>query len=222
MKNIYEILKSVGVEIPEDKKETFDKAVNENYKTIKEVEGINGKLQKAEQERDTYKTKYDEDIATRDTDLATLKQQLEDAGIDKKKLDELNLQLSTLQSNYDTAKSDYEKQLAKQKKEFLTREKVNGLKFTSNGAKKSFLADIIAKDLPVEGDTILGFDDFVNAYREQDAGAFVTNADDDASNGNGDNGTTPRITGKSTGKDNPDNSGKEGNDSEAPKISPIW
>ena len=58
MKNIYEILKSFELTVPEDKKEDFDKVLNENYKTISEVIKIQGKLEKAEGERDTYKTKY--------------------------------------------------------------------------------------------------------------------------------------------------------------------
>lgn len=53
MKNIHEILKEIGIEIPEDKKASFDAAVNENYKTVAEAE----KLRTA---RDTYKTQLDE------------------------------------------------------------------------------------------------------------------------------------------------------------------
>ncbi len=48
MKNIHEILKELGIEIPADKKADFDTAVNENYKTVAEVE----KIRTA---RDTYK-----------------------------------------------------------------------------------------------------------------------------------------------------------------------
>ena len=44
MVNIHEILKNIGVEIPEDKKTEFDKAVAENYKTVAEVKKINDKL----------------------------------------------------------------------------------------------------------------------------------------------------------------------------------
>ena len=58
---------------------------------------------------------------------------------------------------------------------------MNGLKFTSNAAKKSFMADVIAKELKMEGDTLLGFDDFVNKYKEEDAGVFV--ADDNKDKG---------------------------------------
>lgn len=44
MVNIHEILKNIGVEIPENKKTEFDKAVTENYKTVAEVKKINDKL----------------------------------------------------------------------------------------------------------------------------------------------------------------------------------
>lgn len=71
MKNVEEILKAVGLEIPADKKEEFDKAMAENYKTINEVNGIKKKLSEAETDRDSYKAKYDEDIAQRDGDLET-------------------------------------------------------------------------------------------------------------------------------------------------------
>ena len=76
MKNIHEILKSVGIEVPTDKKEAFDKEVLENYKTVSEVNLIRGKLENAESERDTYKNKYDEDIKKRDADLEDLQKKL--------------------------------------------------------------------------------------------------------------------------------------------------
>lgn len=44
MVNIHEILKNIGIEIPEDKKTEFDKAITENYKTVAEVKKINDKL----------------------------------------------------------------------------------------------------------------------------------------------------------------------------------
>ncbi len=37
MQNIYDILGGIGLTVPEDKKADFDKAVNENYKTVAEV-----------------------------------------------------------------------------------------------------------------------------------------------------------------------------------------
>ena len=34
MKNIFEIMKEYGIEVPEDKKKDYEKAVLENYKTM--------------------------------------------------------------------------------------------------------------------------------------------------------------------------------------------
>lgn len=52
MKNIYEILKEYGMEVPEDKKEAFDKAWKENYRTKSDYEKVSA-------QRDEYKTSLD-------------------------------------------------------------------------------------------------------------------------------------------------------------------
>ena len=174
MKNIYEILKSYGIEIPEDKKEAFDKEVLENYKTVGEVDTLRTKLSKAETERDTIQTKYDTDIAQRDADLINLQTQLKDAGGDADKLATLQTNFNNLQTTYNKAKTDYENQLAEQAYDFAIKENSSKLKFSSNSAKKAFMSDLKAKKLSMENGKILGFDDFVDAYKEQDAGAFIT------------------------------------------------
>lgn len=210
MKNIYEILKSFGLAVPEDKKEEFDKMLNENYKTQAEVNNLNGKLTKAEGERDALQAKYNTDIAQRDTDLADLKQKLADAGTDAETLKNLQTEFDTLKTNYANAQADYQKELNKQAYEFAVKEKVNGLQFTSNSAKKAFLSDALAKNLTMDNGNILGFDDFVNAYKEQDAGAFVveTTTEDPK---------PPMFGSKSTKKDEPSPKADE------PKERPlIW
>lgn len=53
MKNIYDILKEFGLEIPTDKKAEFDKAWKENYRTKAEYD-------KAVEQRDAHKTSLDE------------------------------------------------------------------------------------------------------------------------------------------------------------------
>lgn len=174
MKNIYEILKSYGIEIPEDKKEAFDKEVLENYKTVKEVDTLRNKLETVEGDKKAIEAKYNTDIAQRDTDLATLQEKLKNAGADANKLSNLQTDFDTLQQTYNTAKADYEKQLAEQAYDFAIKENSAKLKFSSNSAKKAFMSDLKAKKLSMENGKILGFDDFVNAYKEQDAGAFIT------------------------------------------------
>ena len=210
MKNIYEILKSFGLEVPEDKKEEFDKLLNENYKTQAEVNNLNGKLSKAEGERDALQVKYNNDIKQRDTDLADLKQKLADAGTDAETLKNLQTEFDNLKTNYANAQADYQKELNKQAYEFAIKEKTNGLQFTSNSAKKAFLSDALAKNLTMDNGNILGFDDFVNAYKEQDAGAFVVETTTDEPK-------PPMFGSKSTKKDEPNPKADE------PKERPlIW
>lgn len=53
MRNIYEILKEFGLEVPTDKKTEFDKAWKENYRTKADYD-------KVVEQRDTHKTSLDE------------------------------------------------------------------------------------------------------------------------------------------------------------------
>lgn len=210
MKNIYEILKSFGLTVPEDKKEDFDKLILENYKTVSEVDVVRKNLEKAETERDTYKTKYDEDIAKRDTDISNLQEQLKNAGVDAEKLTTLQNDLTALQTKYQTEKGDLESKLAKQTYEFAVKEKVAGLKFSSESAKKAFMSDILKDELKMKDGQLIGFDDFVDAYKKNDEKAFVTETTDPKNK--------PSFSKKTGGKDP-----EPGKDPEEPKTRPpIW
>lgn len=56
MKNIIEILKGIGIEVPEDKTADLNKELAENYKTVAEFDKVKQKL---EADRDNYKTQLD-------------------------------------------------------------------------------------------------------------------------------------------------------------------
>lgn len=200
MKNIYEILKSFELTVPEDKKEDFNKALNENYKTISEVVKIQNKLEKAEGERDTYKTKYDTDIKQRDADIKDLQGKLKDAGTDTTKLADLQKELSELQDTYNTEKSNYEKQLSHQAYEFAIKEKVAELKFSSNSAKKAFIADALKEEMKMKDGQLQGFDDFLESYKKTDADAFLK---EDTENSGEDEPPKPQFSGKSSGTETP-------------------
>lgn len=104
MQNIYEILKAYGLEIPSDKKAEFDKAVLENYKTVAEVEKINNKLTKTEQELGTAK----QSLSNITGELQTLKDSNANAEDWKKKYDELKLQQDKTEQDRQKAKEDAE------------------------------------------------------------------------------------------------------------------
>lgn len=133
------------------------------------------------------KQKYDDDLATkaseidtlngtistRDTDLANLQKQLEEAGTDSEKLTALTDDLTKLQTKYDDEVKSYKQQLKQQAYQFAVKDFANTKKFTSNAAKRDFIKSMLDKGLKMEKDTILGADDFVTAYSKDNEDAFV-------------------------------------------------
>jgi chromosome segregation ATPase len=171
-------------------KELFDKAENGTL-TYEQFENL-AKESKANftdlaEGKYVSKNKYDSDlsaktkeietlnstIGTRDTDLADLKKQLEDAGTDAEKLANLTNDLSSLQGKYDADVKSYKEQLKKQAYEFAVRDFAGTQKFSSKAAKRDFINSMIAKELKMEKDTILGAMDFVESYKTENADAFV-------------------------------------------------
>lgn len=112
-------------------------------------------------------------IKARDKDLKDLKTQLKEAGTDAEKLTDLETQLGNLQSQYKQDTDNYKAQLSKQAYEFAVKDFANSKKFSSNAAKRDFIKSMIDKKLKMEGDKILGADDFVTAYSTDNADAFI-------------------------------------------------
>ena len=112
-------------------------------------------------------------ISQRDTDLAGLNEQLTAAQADAGQLAEAQKQLSKLQSKYDTDSKAWAAKNAQQAYEYAIKSKANELKFTSASAKKAFIEDAIAQQFKQDGDTLMGYTDFVAKYQETDPGAFV-------------------------------------------------
>jgi len=123
--------------------------------------------------KDNQINTLNETIKSRDKDLKDLKTQLQDAGTDSQKLAELQTQLGNLQTQYKTDTDKYKSQLSKQAYEFAVKDFANSKKFSSQAAKRDFISSMIAKELKMEGDKILGADDFVSAYSTDNADAFV-------------------------------------------------
>lgn len=133
-------------------------------------------------------------ITTRDTDLAELKKQLEAAGVDATKLQEATEGLAALQAKYDGDMKSYKEQLKKQAYEFAVKEFTSNQKFTSKAAKEYFEKALIAKELKMDKDKILGADDFLTAYKAEDPSAFVTEPETPPDGGQGgDDENTPHF-----------------------------
>lgn len=145
-------------------------------------------------------------LTQRDTDMADLQGKLTAAQGDAAKLAEVQASMTQLQGRYDTDKKELEGRLARQGYEFAVRERAGALKFTSAAAKKAFIQDAIGKEFKMDGETLLGFDDYVAKYKADDPAAFV--ADTPAPEPTPEPAPAPQIvapTGgqKSGGGDNP-------------------
>lgn len=100
MKNIFEIMKEYGLEVPEDKKKDFEKAVLENYKTMTDYDNQTKKLDAA---NDTIKANDTamKDLQTKldgfkDVDVSGLNQRIKDLETEK----------ANIQKDYDAKISD--------------------------------------------------------------------------------------------------------------------
>lgn len=118
-------------------------------------------------------TGLQEQITKRDTDLAGLQQQLTAAQQDAGKLTEAQTALTNLQTQYNNARTEWDQKMAQQAYEYAVRAKANELKFSSAAAKKDFIREAIAAGMKMDGDTLLGYTDFLNKYKESDPGALV-------------------------------------------------
>lgn len=99
MKNIFDIMKEFGIEVPEDHKKDFEKAVLENYKTMADYDKQTEKLNKA---NDTIKAS---DTAMKD--LQTKLDEYKDVDVST-----LNQRITDLETEKGNIESDYQKKLA--------------------------------------------------------------------------------------------------------------
>ena len=157
MKNIKTILAELGIELTPEQEKGLTKAVAENYKTVSEFDQ---KVSGLTAERDSLQTQFNtakEELSKFDgVDVAALQQQIADANQRIKDAENAGKQA--------LAERDYSD---------AVRRHVETLAFSSNAAKKAFTADLIAKKLPLEGEKLLGFADYVEAYKAADATAIV-------------------------------------------------
>lgn len=156
MQNIIEILKSNGIEVPEDKVATINKAVAENYKTVSEVEKKTSKL---ESERDSWKDRAE-------TAEETLK------GFEGKDLNAMQKEIDDWREKATKAESEYNAKMAEHEKQELLKEAFSDIEFTSESAKKAIMAQI-AEGVSVKNGKLIGFNDLLEDARKNDASAFV-------------------------------------------------
>lgn len=71
------------------------------------------------------------------------------------------------------AENDAKEQVAALQNDFAAQTAISVVKFSSESAKKAFLSDLKAKNLPLQEGKLLGFDDYLANYKKNDPGAFA-------------------------------------------------
>ncbi len=156
--DIFEMLKSVGVEIPADKKEAFNTDFRKAYKSEAEV---TKKLGAVEIDRDKFKQDYETAKATLD-------------GFEGKDFEAITKERDEWKGKAEKSEKDYKQQLHDRDYADAIKEHVDGLTFTSESAKKAYVADLKTADLTMKEGKIFGLTDFQSTYMESDPLAFVT------------------------------------------------
>ena len=77
------------------------------------------------------------------------------------------------QQEAEQAKTDAAAQVAALEKGYALERKASGLKFSSESARKAFLAEAKAQNFAMKDGEILGFDDYVKAFKESDPSAIL-------------------------------------------------
>lgn len=157
MQNIEQILSEFGIEVPADKKANLLKKVAENYKTIAEHEKATGKL---DTDRDNWKTRAE-------TAEGTLKNF---EGIDPAKIQS---ELDTWKKKAEDAEKNAQAQIYERDFNDALKEQINAIKFSSEAAKKSVMAEIKEAGLKMKDGKILGLNDLIDSIKKNDASAFV-------------------------------------------------
>ena len=161
MKNINEILKDLGITVPEDKAAELQKLVAENYKTVAEFDKKVGRL---ETERDGLQSQLD-------TAAETLKKF---EGIDA---DQIKAELAAATKKAEDAEQSLKDQLGERDYNDALKACMAEVKFSSNAARDAILAKIRQQGLKRDGDKLLGFEDAIKAAREADPEAFAKEED---------------------------------------------
>lgn len=157
MKNIIDICKDLGIEIPADKQAEFNKAVAENYKTIAEHEKKVNRLT--------------DDLAAEKKRADTAEEALK--GFDGIDPANVKTQLEEANRKVREAQEAAEKQLAERDFNDALKVELDGLKFSSGAARRAVEAEIRAAGLKVKNGKILGLSDLIDQIKKEDASAFV-------------------------------------------------
>lgn len=160
MKDIFEILKSYGLEVPSDKAEAFKKEFVENYKAVAELEKKTTKIVALEED----KKALEEQLKTANETIA---------GFEGADVEGLKQQIADYNQKLKDTEEQYKKEIEQRDFKDALTEAMKEVEFTSEYAKKSVMAEIEAAGLKLIDGKIIGLNDLLETIKEKDKAAFV-------------------------------------------------
>lgn len=152
----------------------------------KQIMAINGTdIEAAKAKTGQATEKVTQELENLKSELESNKQTLEQAnaqiekfkGLDvegiKAQAEEWKNKYSEFETKSKADKEAFETQLKQQAYEFKLSEATGQLNFPNELTKKAFMNELKTKNLPLEGEKILGFEDYVKEIGEQNPGMFV-------------------------------------------------
>lgn len=155
---IIEELEKLGLELSDEQKKSITKKFSEDVISNLEHEK---KVGKVEGERDDWK-KRAEDAET------TLN------GLDGKEIDDIKKDRDEWKKRAEDAEKEFAKQIADRDYADAVNEHVSTLTFSSESAKKAYMAELKEAALTMKDGKIYGLKDFQESYAKNDPNAFIT------------------------------------------------
>lgn len=159
---ILEVLEKCDITLTEEQKAALLKHTSDEVISVAES---NKKLNKVQEQLDNVQEKLtntEEALKAFDgVDAEGLKKQIADLTAENAKKDE-----------------EYAKKLEARDYKDAVDKLTEGIKFTSNAAKKAFITDLINDPLQMRDGHILGFEDYLNKVKADDPASFVTEEDE--------------------------------------------
>ena len=149
-------LEKLGLKLTDEQKDAIKKSMGEELYSKQELDK---KVGKVETERDEYKVRAE-------TAEDTLK------GFDGKDFDTITKERDEWKIKAENAKKEYDGKIAEREKNDLLKEACEGIKFSSESARKAIMADIAAS-VSVKDGKLIGFNDLLEDAKKRDASAFV-------------------------------------------------
>lgn len=121
---------------------------------------------------------FDKQASEQAEEIENLREQLTAANNQIKEfesmdIDKIKESAAAWQEKYAASEKAWQEKLAGLKYDAAAKDAVADIKFSSNSAKRAFLSDLKAKNLPFENDKLTGFSDFLESYKEADPDAFA-------------------------------------------------